>query len=523
MQSSLIDKAPPPQYSRWAYKLRYLPKDVRLYAALGSLVLSAWCLFLDNVINNDAVLYLRAAELLANGAWQAAITLYKWPLYSLLIAAVHIITGLSFDHAAYVLNAALTALTVVVFVSLVGEVGGNRRVVIASIFVVLFYAGLNKYRPMVIRDHGYLAFYLWSLFLYVKNMKNPKLATTLGWVATMTIAALFRLEAFVLLAALVLFHSWRRVTSLSRKLALIVISAIGAFLLLSALAWWLFGGVELSGTNGFLGAWRSLLHTFSQATTETLSAKVEVIAGLDPDKYSRYFAYAVLLAALVILLVWNVMSTLTPLYTALTGHALYRRLLFPEPGAKAVWLWMIAVNLGVLMAILLVRLFLTGRFPLAVSLTLMLAVPFSLAALYDHWQSSRTKAGRRPWLFAVVCVLFLLTAAQQLSRPTHKNHLKQAGLWLRAHAPAQATLFSNDAVLWYYSQRRIGERYQGIDWDQTLGLVKSKARLQYDYLALRLRERHSIDEALLIQTIGSEPIVRFANRYNDQVLVFRLH
>ena len=63
-------------------------------------------------------------------------------------------TGLSFDHAAHVLNAALTALTVVVFVSLVGEVGGNKKVIIASVFVVLLYAGLNKYRAMVIRDHA---------------------------------------------------------------------------------------------------------------------------------------------------------------------------------------------------------------------------------------------------------------------------------------------------------------------------------------------------------------------------------
>ena len=57
-------------------------RDVRFSAAMVSLLLSAWCVYLDNVVNNDGILYLRGAELIADGDWQGAVELYKWPFYA---------------------------------------------------------------------------------------------------------------------------------------------------------------------------------------------------------------------------------------------------------------------------------------------------------------------------------------------------------------------------------------------------------------------------------------------------------
>ena len=65
--------------------------------------------------------------------------------------------------------------------------------------------------------------------------------------------------------------------------------------------------------------------------------------------------YAIFFAALLVLLLWHTLSTLTPLYAALTGHALYRRVLYPVAGVWSIWLWLIGINLLVLCAVLVDR------------------------------------------------------------------------------------------------------------------------------------------------------------------------
>lgn len=521
MESFLIDKrespmTPPPRSSGWSHALHVLPRDVRIYAALASLVLSAWCVFIGNVVNSDGVLYLRAAELMTRGEWHAALQLYKWPFYSVLIALAHQVTGLSFEYAAYALNAALTALTVVMFISLVREVGGDPKVTIFAAAVILLYHSLNEYRAYVIRDAGYLAFYLTSLLMFIKDLKEPKWSRTLAWVGAMMVAMLFRIEAVVLLVALPFFRLWRQATRLSARFAVIGLFMGGAFIALSALAWWLAGTLAVPGPGGLVDAWATVLQSSWQRVSGLASGKIDLIAGAFGDRYSRDFAYAAFVAALALLLVREVLASLTPLYAVLTGHAVYRHLIFPVPGTKGLWLWLILVHIAILAAILFIYGFLTGRFSVALSLTLMLAVPFSMAELYKGWQQ------RRRWLFVLVCTLAVFSTLGVLSSPTSKGHIRQAGLWLRDHTPADATLFSNDPVLLYYSGRSGDQPHARNGWDETLALVKSGPRSQYDYLALRVKRAHLADEAMLVQSLAREPIATFANAKGEKILVFRL-
>lgn len=43
-------------------------------------------------INPDSVLYFESARLFANGEWQQGFSVFKWPLYALLIAFIHNVT-----------------------------------------------------------------------------------------------------------------------------------------------------------------------------------------------------------------------------------------------------------------------------------------------------------------------------------------------------------------------------------------------------------------------------------------------
>ena len=499
-------------------KLRASLRDVRTSAAIISLFLSAWSVYLDDVVNSDGVLYLRTAELLAHSEWQAAFALYKWPFYAFLIAVISQITGLGFEYSAHVLNAAFTALAVVIFISLVRELGADKRTVIAAVIVVLLYPGLNEYRAFVIRDAGYIAFYLLAILLFLKDMKTPGLRLRLGWVASIFVATLFRIEGFVFFVALPLVRQWLLSTGAAARAALLAGSAGAVLLMLGALAWWSFGEARLFGWE----EWTNRLYSFWQFTTANLSAKIDTIADAPHPRYERGFAYGVFFAALGVLLLWEVFITVTPLYAALAGHALYRRLAFADSEIRRIWVALVLLNLVVLAAILLLRLFLTGRFPLALSMTLLLAVPFRLAALYARWQENRVRGARRGWIFPLVCVLLMLTALDGLYEPTEKGYLKAAGLWLKDNTPAQARLISNDPLVLWYSGKSRGEPHARYGWQATLKLARSPT-LGYDYLAVRVKRTQKEQGSSLIATVGRPPAAVFANTKGDKVLVFQLH
>ncbi|MFQ5937535.1 MAG: hypothetical protein ACE5LB_14120, partial [Acidiferrobacterales bacterium] len=165
---------------------------------------------------------------------------------------------------------------------------------------------------------------------------------------------------------------------------------------------------------------------------------------------------------------------------------------------------------------------LTGRFPLALSITLMLAVPFSLTALYARWQENRARGARQGWAFPLVCVLLILTALEGLYEPTRKGYLKEAGLWVKDNAPAQARLISNDPLVLWYSGKSRGEPHARYGWQATLELARSPT-LGYDYLAVRVKRTQKEQGSSLIEAVGRPPAAVFANAKGDKVSVFQLH
>ncbi|MFQ5544521.1 MAG: hypothetical protein ACE5FE_00960 [Acidiferrobacterales bacterium] len=503
--------------------LRATFSDVRIPAAVISLLLSAWVVLLDDVVNSDGILYLSTAELLARGEWKATFEAYRWPLYPLLISFVSRITSLSFESSAHVLNAGLTALIVVSFLTLIRELGGDRKTVIAAAFVVLLYPGLNEYRSFVIRDFGYLAFYLLSVVLFVKNVKSPQWGFRIGWVIAMLVASLFRIEGFVFLFLLPFLQQLRRATTFPAKVRVFTTLAIVSFFLVTLVAWWISGATIMPGPTTVASSLAALLQGLWQNITSNISTKLAVIAGQLPDRYSREFAHTAFIIALALIFLVETLVRLTPLHAVLTCHALYRRLVFPVQGARAIWIWLIILNLGILAVIMFARLFLTGRFPLALSLTVMLAVPFSLSALYEGWRENRASTIKKNWVFPIVCVFFLVTAAvDELYSPTSKAHLKEAGTWIRDHTPAQSTFFSNSRVVMFYSGKSAKYAYKKYGWNETLDFIKSDKWLGYDYLAFRVKRKQRDQEAVLAEMLGRDPVAQFTNRKGEKVSIFRV-
>lgn len=180
-------------------------------AALVSVLLSVWIGWREQVINPDGICYLMSAEAFQVFSVSQVMQLCPqsgWPFYPWLIHGVMSVTGWSSLVAANVLDGALSLLSVLTFVKIVETLGGSRRVMAFAAFVILCAHEFNSVRQYVVRDHGYYAFYLLSLFFFLRVLVQPRLMSVLGWALSFVIATLFRVEGAVFLIALPFVSLW---------------------------------------------------------------------------------------------------------------------------------------------------------------------------------------------------------------------------------------------------------------------------------------------------------------------------
>ena len=94
---------------------------------LTSFVLSVIHLAFDPVPNPDGVVYLLAAQAWLDDGYGGAAAIYPLPVYSILIASVHAVSGLGLLTSAHCLDAVLIAASIVGLQRLVAALGGTAQ------------------------------------------------------------------------------------------------------------------------------------------------------------------------------------------------------------------------------------------------------------------------------------------------------------------------------------------------------------------------------------------------------------
>jgi hypothetical protein len=174
--------------------------NLRIIAAIISLLLSILAVITDDVINSDGVIYVEMAEAFLSGGLTSAANLYNWPFYSVLAALISQVTHLSILNSFYVLNAILFTLVVDACLCLCSQrIKQYPQLIIASVVLLCFYS-VNEYRDFIIRDAGYWALSLYSIYHFLAYSKSNKLVHLIWWQILLISATLFRIEGIVLLA-----------------------------------------------------------------------------------------------------------------------------------------------------------------------------------------------------------------------------------------------------------------------------------------------------------------------------------
>lgn len=489
-------------------------------AALISLLLSAWTGSQNSIINSDGVLYIQSAGMFSDGNWADGYAMYPWPLYSALIALVHAITGARLEPAAQLVNAGFDALTVITFIALVRLLDADRKTLLIATGVILAHPYINEVRAFIIRDHGYWAMYLCSLYLIVRWIKKPSIGLAIAWGSSVLAASLFRIEGFALILLGLAALSGPGLPArqrLTRTGMLITIPLVMIALLYAVAALLVSQDTVLASR---LTEPLVRLQDFWHGLSTGFADKAGVMREAVLNQWSDQYAVPGLFATLGIIFFHRLLITLTPVYSVLLLLPGLRARFRPDKPIRRILQAATVLQLVVVFVFLVPSFFLSSRFLIPLVLTLLLAIPFALAALHDAYLSSRVGHWVRKG--AVVTLIFVVLSSidgvVSLS-PDRQSTLQDAGLWLQENTPETATLYTNNHKISYYAHRKI--RHQARSrWDITPDLLQHTDWRRFDVVALWSDNDAAPLESLARQS-GLRELRRFSGTGLDTVIIYR--
>lgn len=493
--------------------------DVIALAVLLSPVIPLWLIRHSDRINKDGIWHIAMAEHIAAGDWSAAMDLLAWPLYPAILAAIASITGSHFEVAGYVWNVIAYGIVTFAFLSILRELGGDRRVLLFGVACLFLHPALNSTLPGLFRDQGYWAFYLLSILLFLRFYREPGWLTAGGWWVAMAGAMLFRVEGVVFLALLPLILLARPGDAWPRRLALVgQAHCLSALCLLVAI-------VVIAATNFNVLEWGRLAELEGRSgrvwshLTAGVSQRADVLSDGLLNEYSSHQAYGAVWAVMGYILVASSLAAVNWLYLglAVVAGAMKRP---PRPDTLRVLLWLVALNVIILTVFVINEMYLSFRYGAGLGFLVMVFASFGMAALYEQFLERFGKPLRENWAFFVAVIALGIVGGDGLySTGARKTHEVEAGRWIRDHIGPDAPVFFDQARTVYYAERPFYIR-KDMDWPQILAALEDDQWRQYEFIVITPgNDDENVD--LVQSLLGCEPHVSFHNNRGSRALIYR--
>lgn len=494
---------------------------VYVLAFVFSIALSFWVNIHEAVINPDAICYLYSAEEIGKSGFHGAMQLCPqaiWPFYSAIIYAFEKLTNLSYLTVAFSIDALFSALSVILFIAIIQELGGSRRVLWLAAMVILFAHEFNVLRQDIIRDHGFWAFYLASLFFLLRYFRDFSWKSAFAYGMSLFIATIFRIEGaiFLLLTPFISFFfaresvkkSVQAFAMLNTPLFLVAMIVLGWLVMHPQQSYQQFGRVVEVGhqlRSGFTIIGEQYLLTKSAVAQYVLSHNSLRDAGV---------------VVFLLLISWyfvNIVSNLSVIYTLLLIYAWFTKAASLSRDAFRVLLGYLLVNFIVTFGFFAQNHFLAKRYLIAFSLTLMLWVPFALEKLIEGNSFKQKILVRLAFLF-----IFISAISSVIHFGHSKDYIRRAGDWLAVNVPANAKIYANDYQLMYYSQHFGSGIFRKFREFGDVTIIEHGQWKQYDYLALLMGKSQQDKTGMVMQEIHLPPLQVFVSESGDHVYIYKV-
>lgn len=412
-------------------------------ATIACIALSAWSIRVGSSPNPDAALYLRASDYFAAGRIYDGMSVYKWPAYSMLIALVQTITGLEAFVAAQIVSGLFTLVATLAFIALASEFSNRDRAVvtIATAFII-FQPQLMQLRSWIIRDHGYIALFMVTVYLAVVDNERPSIWRKLALAAALIGATLFRVEGLYLALLVVGYYVLRRLRTVTAQVSTITALVLGATLVLPfAFSVWI---------NGTFGRWLagdavpvslSLFTDVIQHQVEVLGA--DVLEGGGGRKWPAYVSIAIGITLM------DAIRAITPVFAFFGLFAFIPNRLAPRKSILPI-AWFTLAQFPMLFLVAFINALMDWRYPMALALIAMFGIVFCATA---SWRELLMFRPRAFVVFPSLVALSVATFAHDLPRSNPSHHLRDAGEWVEKNVPKASRIWMNDTRIAYFAGR----------------------------------------------------------------------
>jgi len=484
-----------------------------------SIVISIWIVFTDDLINSDGVIYIQAAEKIVNGEWLESIKQYNWPLYSLLIALVSKISFVGLETSAYIVNVLLQALLAFSFVRCIQLLGGNNKVALFAIILLLTNVTMNAYRDQIIRDFGYWAFFFTALYFFIQYYQLRTAKYAIYFSVSMLVATLFRIEGIVFLSASpLLIISYERKYKENARSIILLLSPVPVLLVLILIYVMLTDitfasmGRLIDPISYFQNAYENMVGGIAEKG-DLLEEKILSVHASDMGTKSMFAIFFMMFIVKIISA-----SGYIPMFFAVTAYC--SKYIKKTINNLNVINGFIVINTLVLTVFLLSHGFLSPRYTMTMGLLITLPAAFSLSYFMENnFDSSKWKKRAKIMLIIVFVYMFLDGIT---SFSASKFYIKESGVWLNKHMPVDAKLITNERTLYYYAEKELDSEAVIVATRISKGDFRVNKK-DYDFLAMKIRKKKTSQEKNLIEWVGAKPIFRTSNERGDTVLIFKLN
>lgn len=464
-------------------------------ALVGSVILSLIAVFGVVTVGKDGALYLDIAERIGSVGFSEAWKGFDWPWYPLLLAGTHAVSGLSYETAAYIWNTLFIAGTCGLLVDSVRRIapGADWWACLA----VLSMPAMNQFRADIIRECGFWFFCNLALWLALRCREEAHWGRFLAACLSVGLAVLFRLEAVVVLPALMLCTlpellraRWRP----SLALAVALFLTIALIVLGIAMARDVVNSQRVSYFMQLIDP-RMVFGSFNQLADQFSGTLVNPYSADEAGRIILFGFAASLLIKLVYLMGPVALVWLSP--SSWPAWKDYCRRFTPTA-------WVALCYLTVLIVFYIRAQFMNGRY---LSLLDLLLVPLLALAC---WQFSM----RHRRLGKVIAALALaVMLGNVISLGAQKTHYLEAAKWVAGHTDAQASIFYEDGRIAYYAGR--GYIQSGLTREQAMADGMAE---RYTYLVIETNEKDPwLDSWLAVHPY--KVLARFQNRKKNTVLI----
>ncbi|CEL27203.1 hypothetical protein [Pseudomonas fluorescens] len=400
-------------------------------AFFGSLLLSLIAVMGTATVGRDAALYIDVAQQVTEHGPNVAWASFDWPWFSLLLAATHSILRLPLELSAYLWCGLFFAGTSALMVDCVRQ--RSPDITRWACLVMLAMPAVNAFRNDIIRECGFWFFCTLALWLALRWQARG------GWLRAAFIhmaivaAALFRLEALLLIPALALWQlpslwsSSRRLSffqfSLLPILGLLVVSVTGVLMSARVVLY-----LDMIEPRGVFASFQMLCDQFANSLI---------------NKYSQDEAGRIIF--------FGILATMTITFVKLMGPFAVPFILRRNWGVLGIYwrdyrpfAWAALLYLVVLVLFFIKQQFMNARYMSFLNLLFVPVLAMGLAAFAREFP----RLGK-----GLVVLALLVMLSNVISTGAGKTHYIEAGRWMSSHVEPDAPTYFSDGRISYYAGR----------------------------------------------------------------------